>query len=434
MPLKHSVEEITLKNGARGLFIHTPDATSVHYDIHFWAGTLFVDDPNRSQAAHIMEHLSFGANEVHSSPEAFSQDFSKNGAYHNARTSNIDMSYYVDAAHMEWERILDLQLLAISKPKYTEKGLKAEKGNVHEELVGYANNHRRILWGEIMRSAGLRRWYDPDELKTIDGVQLKDIVNHFERTHTTNNMHFVFAGDLAEHKDTIIAKLEAVPLKPGERLEIPKDVAKPTGPVSIVRKDLPGVTFQLVFFINRELTRDEMQTLSIVTHVLTGTFHSRIYGEARARGICYGMGSYYSSSPMGVADFSINGQVSLTNAQELFELIVREVKAVLKNGISEEELQQAKEYHLGSVQMSWETVSSLVNWYDEEYYETGRIDYLEDLTGRIEKTSREDVQKILKEFVETGLWTLGSIGNINPDEFRTYYDLFQEKLIQETVQ
>ena len=54
MPLKHEVEEITLKNGAKGLIIYTPHTTSLHYAVNFRAGNDFVKDPAKSQAAHIM--------------------------------------------------------------------------------------------------------------------------------------------------------------------------------------------------------------------------------------------------------------------------------------------------------------------------------------------------------------------------------------------
>jgi predicted Zn-dependent peptidase len=153
MPLQHSVEEINLKNGARGLFIYTPNTTAVHYDIEFHAGIDFVADASKSQVAHIMEHMAFGPNEKFDSFEAFSREFGRNGAYHNAYTGGPNMTYSVDAALMEWKRILSLQLLAISKPKFTQQSLDAEKGNVREEVVGYASSHTRVLWQELMYKA-----------------------------------------------------------------------------------------------------------------------------------------------------------------------------------------------------------------------------------------------------------------------------------------
>jgi predicted Zn-dependent peptidase len=138
MPLKHTVQEATLPTGAKGLIVHVPDTTVMSYTIHFRAGNDYVTDVSKHQTAHLMEHMAFGPNEKFASMEAFSQEFSRNGAYSNASTFDTNMHYYADCAQFEWERILDLQGLAITKPTFLPDILEAEKGNVREELVGQA--------------------------------------------------------------------------------------------------------------------------------------------------------------------------------------------------------------------------------------------------------------------------------------------------------
>ena len=41
--MKHIVTEITLKNGAKGLLVHIPDASVMTFDINFRAGEYLVD-------------------------------------------------------------------------------------------------------------------------------------------------------------------------------------------------------------------------------------------------------------------------------------------------------------------------------------------------------------------------------------------------------
>ena len=145
MPLPHTVEEIVLKNGIRGLLIDVPGSSVVNYEIHFLAGNHYSPSPEVQQTAHLMEHLAFGGTKEFPTQEQFSQEFTKNGAYHNAGTAEYEMSYYADCALMEWDRILDLQKSAITEPLFTEEILQAEKGNVREELTGQANNRRHHL-------------------------------------------------------------------------------------------------------------------------------------------------------------------------------------------------------------------------------------------------------------------------------------------------
>lgn len=55
-------------------------------------------------------------------------EFTKNGAYHNASTSDMSMDYVADCADFEWDRIFELQLLSISQPKFNQIEFEAEKG------------------------------------------------------------------------------------------------------------------------------------------------------------------------------------------------------------------------------------------------------------------------------------------------------------------
>lgn len=424
MPLKHSVEEIKLKNGAEGLFISIPGSTSVHYDVLFRAGNHYVRSPEISQTAHIMEHMSFGPNERFATLEEFSQEFSRNGAYSNAHTGSVDMVYTADVALMEWDRILELQRLAITKPKFLQTNLETEKGNVHEELIGYGNDPGRILWQRMMRRAGLDRWYDEDEIKTIPNVTLDDIIEHHTRTHTLKNMRFVFAGDIGEHKEAIIAQLESWELPTGELFPIKQEKYNATGLVHVKRADLPNLSFNLSFFLNRTLDRRELRAMNVLCHILTDTMHSRIWGVARTRGICYGMGSWVQRQPSGISEFGVGGQVSFDNAKELFELIIEQLQLVVKEGVTQEELDKSKENRLGGLQLGTETVRSLVGWYSDMYYDYGEIDYYDNMVNLVLATTCEEIQKLAEEFISSPLWSFGAVGNIDEEPLTEHYQRF----------
>jgi hypothetical protein len=51
--MKHTVKELELKNGARGLLIHVPGAQVMSTRVHFRAGTRYVRDKSVEETAHI---------------------------------------------------------------------------------------------------------------------------------------------------------------------------------------------------------------------------------------------------------------------------------------------------------------------------------------------------------------------------------------------
>jgi len=421
MPLKHTVEEITLKNGAKGLIIDVPDSTVVSYNIHFRAGNEYAN-PDVHQTAHLMEHLAFGSNEKFATAEEFSQEFKKNGAYSNAFTSDRDMNYVAAAAVMEFDRILDLMELSITKPKYKQEMLDTEKGNVREELTGNANDHSRVMWQRIWKSMGGKSLMDSEKIETLDRVKLSNIKEHHHKTHVLRNMRFTIAGDLLRHKDLIVKKLNGWDLPSGERLPVIKKTYKSSPVVHIHRKEMSNLTFAFNMVIHRELTRSERVSMGALVHILTGTFHSRIFGKARSMGICYGMGSGFYTDIAGTSGWNFHGRVGIDNAEALFRLIVSQLIKVVSGDISADELAAAKQYAIGGYQMRGQTVDALSGWYSSDYFDKEIIDPLELSPEYIKAITRNDMVKLAKEFINDSVWTLGGIGNITKQQMQAHYN------------
>ena len=417
--MRHTVEEVRLKNGARGLLVNVPDATVMSFQFQFRAGSRYTRSAEIYETAHIMEHMAFGANARFSSEHEFEAEFTKNGAYHNASTSDMGMSYVADCADFEWSRILDLQLLSIGEPRFNETEFLAEKGNVRNELTGYLNNNARLLWPKIQQVLGEKVLTYEQRLKTIDNIKLEDIAEHHARTHTTDNLRFVIAGKIDDERKTeIIDRLENLPLRRGERFELIADeLVSPSEPVYIHRPDLKNISFGASIVIPRQLSSTEMDTMYALSHILTGTMHSRIFGQARKRGLAYGV---YSGASRGLdsSSWDFEGQTNFDTAKPLFELIVKELKRILAEDLSEEELEAMKSYALGNFQMSGQTVGSTAGFYAGRYFWDGGIRDHKKQPEFIRQISREKIFALAKEFVENGVWVLGAVSGGTEEQIK----------------
>lgn len=291
----------------------------------FRAGMRYAKSPEVYEIAHIVEHLAFGANAKYSNEQAFEADFTKNGAYHNAWTSDFSVCYESECADFEWERILELQQVAITQPKFNDEELQSEKGNVKAELTGYMNDYGRLLWPRLQQIVGERVPVLSERLKTITNIELKDIREHYRRTHTAHNMRFIIAGNLRHRKHKIIKALNNWGLKPGERFEIPNDELHSATPVLIRRKDASNITFAFSWMIPRKLMPTEAYAMSCLNHILNGTTSSRIFGQARKNGLVYGMGSDLNNGWHN-ASWDFDGEVNAESAESLFTLIHRELQ------------------------------------------------------------------------------------------------------------
>ncbi|MBQ6396056.1 insulinase family protein [Candidatus Saccharibacteria bacterium] len=409
--MRHSVEEVKLKTGASGLLINVPGASVMATRVQFRGGLRYAKKPDIYEIAHVVEHLSFGANSKFKSEFEYENEFTKNGAYHNAWTSDLSICYETECADFEWDRVLDLKRLAICEPRFNEDELKSEKGNVKSELTGYMNDYNRLLWPRLQQSIGENVENLSERLKTLPNIELKDIREHYRRTHTSRNMRFVIAGALGfSRRRKLLKMLSAWDLKEGDRLEVPLDSLKTDAPVLIRRKDASNLTFGFSFVTPRRLDSACTIAMSCLNHVLTGTMSSRIFGEARRRGLVYGIGSSLNLDES-KSSWDFDGEVDEENAEELFDLIRDELRRVLNGDIEEKDIEAAKSYCLGRFQMSAQTVGQIADLYAEEYFKSDEIENYAKIPDIVRTVDKTEIVELARELVDSKIFGFTTVGS-----------------------
>lgn len=416
--MRHTSQEIKLKNGAEGLFIHVPGATVMSFEINFRAGD-FLCSPKKWEVAHLMEHLLLGANELIPRARAFQAEFEKNGAYSNASTGSYDITYEAECADFEWDRVTSLLFTAISKPLFLDDEFKAEYGNVREEMIGRSNNHFRHLSLALREKYGYKVLTDQERVKRMKNVNVNDLRKHYAKTHMTNNMRFVIAGKLTKSRMTKLTKmLEAMPLPKGtERIDLPDEIPKGLAePLHLKNSTVKNMHFYLDTFINRRLNEDEADALGLVNTMLTETLHSRILGEAREKGLVYSMSSNFLQTKC-ATNWWFGAQVSVENAPALFTIIAKEIQAVCDGEVSQEDISAAQQYLLGRFQRSGQTVSGTAAGYSGRYFFDDFVDDYYQVPTRIKAITKDQLTDITRAFFTDAQWGLGFLGTA-PMELR----------------
>ena len=286
--MKHTVSEISLNNGAKGLLIHIPDASVMSFEFNFRAGEYLVSD-KKWETPHLMEHILLGANELFPKARLFLAEIEKNGAYSNASTDVYDITYEAECADFEWERVKDLLVVAITKPLFLQDEFEAEFGNVREELANRSNNHFRHLSLSLRKKYGFVSKTDQERLELMDNVNLDDVRNHYKKTHTSRNLRFIIAGNITPKRhEEIVATMEAIELNLGTgRLALPNELPREQRkPLFIYDKSVKNVYFCLDSFMNRRMSEEESDALGLVNTMLTETLYSKIFGTARETWTC----------------------------------------------------------------------------------------------------------------------------------------------------
>ncbi len=408
--MRHTVSEVELKNGAKGLFVDIPGATITSYELNFRAGEYLVGTKKKWESPHIMEHVILGANEEYPDSQAFQAEFYKNGAFINAYTSYYAIGYVAESADFEWERVLRLQLMALAKPLFLEAEFEAEVGNIRDEMVSRSNQHFWLLYAQMNKAFGFKAPTDKERAELLQNVAREDILAHYKKTHFTRNLRFIIAGNLRGRRPALKRVLESLELPRGSaRFKLPIEKAKkPAKPTFIANKTVDNIYLTITSFVNDMLSIREEDSLGLARIMLTETLYSKIFGQAREKGLVYSVHSGHNQYSKH-AEWSLSAQVLPENAQALCDIVLSEIKKVKNGLIDDSDLEAAKQYALGAFQRSLQTVGNVAGAYGRYFFD----EYIEDVRSipdRIKAVSKKDMADIMHRMFAEDIGNVGVLG------------------------
>jgi predicted Zn-dependent peptidase len=408
--MKHTVSEVELKNGAKGLFIDIPGASVTTYELNFRAGEFLV--PRKKwEVPHLLEHvIASGGNEAYPDRQIFQAEIGKNGADLNAYTSYYYIAYIGEVADFEWDRVLKLQLRSLDQPLFLHHEFESEFGNIRDELAALSNNHFRHLDEAMDQSFKLNVVTDKERGELIKNVTREDLIDHYHQTHYTHNMRFIVAGSLRGRRAELRRVLEGLNLpKGGSRLKFPAEMAKkPRKTTFIPNETVENIYFQISSYYNSYISQEEDDALALVRIMLTDTLYSKIFGKARDQGLVYSVGSTHRQMHK-YSEWLLRAQVMPVNAPSLCDIILTEVKNMQNGIIDDSELEAAKQYALGSFQKSLQTVGAVASAYSRYFFD----DHVEDMRSvpaRVKAITKEDISKAMNMMFSGGLGSVGVLG------------------------
>jgi predicted Zn-dependent peptidase len=407
------VHELVLPHGLKGLVIDTPKTGVVVAEVGFRAGE-FLLKKEKWETAHLMEHVLLGANKYFKKARDFQAAIEQNGAYSNASTSVYDITYEVETAHFEWERVVGLLLDAIATPKFLEEEVSSELSNVREELISRSNNHFRHLNSALRQQMGLISLTDQERVELLPGINRQDLISHYKNTHTLSNARFIIAGNFKGDYNAIESLFkERLVLAPGDqRILMPEEKPQMLAEPLVLRKpSVPNIYMYFDMYLHRQLSPKERVAMQILSTMLTETMYSRIFGTAREKGWVYGMGSG-GIQMRDVSGWWLGAQVSKTNSGPLLRLIRDELRLVRDGQISDEDFESARKHLLGKTMRSGQTASGLVSRYGN-YYAEDIIDDVNQLPRLMKQAKKKLCSDLFREIVLSQSWGLGVLGSIS---------------------
>lgn len=238
-------------------------------------------------------------------------------------------------------------------------------------------------------------------IESISKIKLEDTKEFINKAIDLNNLIIVAGGDfeydeLMSQLIPILEKLNANKANKFNTIEVSADTKTKT---SLKETEQAYVYFGSPFDSN--VKDKDTYMAKVASFILGGSgFGSRLMEEIRVkRGLAYSAYGYISQNKSH-SFFTGYLQTKLESADEAKELVETLVKDFVKNGVTQEELDSAKKFLLGSEPLRTETLSQRLNRAFSLYYKGLEQDFAQKDLERIENLKLEDLNNYIKSHKE----------------------------------
>lgn len=405
---KLDVDVFSLENGLQVVVIPQRRVPIVTHLLAYKVGG--ADEPaGLSGMAHFFEHLMFKSTKNHAAGE-LDAAVQAVGGDHNAFTNHDSTVYYQKIPPEALPQMMAFEADRMRNLILDDETIENERRVVLEERLMRTDNNPNGILGEAFSATlyvnhpygrpviGWRH-----EIETVTREQLTDFYNRY---YAPNNAILVVAGDVDTETVKKLAeetygKVPAGPeLPPRVRPKEPPSRTERTVTLADDRVSIPSFSQAWIAPAAYSDERHLNDALAVLGEILGGSERSRLHRRlvikeriaARVFVYLYGSRDY--------AQFVVGADPINADALETVEAAIREeLEAVIRDGVTAEELETAKKVYASAIIFQRENLMRRAVQYASDLIEGATVDELDDTRERLDAVTLENIQEAAKRYL-----------------------------------
>jgi predicted Zn-dependent peptidase len=398
------IQSFTLKNGMKILVLEDASIPNANSYL-FWKVGSRNEHPGITGISHFFEHMMFNGAKKYG-PKMFDRTMEAAGGANNAYTTE-DLTVYTN-----WfpanalETILDLEADRIAHLDINAKMVESERGVVaSERTTGLENSNFRTIQEELKSVAFMAHPYSWSVIgheSDIKAWTLDDLKRYHKTYYAPNNAVMVVAGDVkfSEVKKLAQQYLEPIPSQPKpEEVRTVEPEQKGERRVYVQKASVTSPNILLGFHIPASSSPD-YYALDLLNSILGEGNSSRLYQGLVDKELALDVFSYLPMS----FDPNLFYLMAVANpgvkAAELETALIAVINKVAKQGVTQAELDKAKNQKLMQLYRVMETINGkadIIGTY-ELYF--GSYQKLFDAPKNYQTVTPADIQRVAQSYLK----------------------------------
>jgi len=405
-------KKTVLKNGLRVITIPMKNTKTVSVLALIGTGSKY-ETKDINGISHFLEHMFFKGTKRYPTTLKIAERLDNIGGAYNAFTSKELTGFWAKVGKKHLDLAMDWISDILLNSKFEEKEIKREKGVIIEEFNMYLDNPMSYiddLWEKLLYGDQPAGWLTLGEKKNILKFKRKDFLDYFKKYYLNKNIVICVAGNF-DNKKTI-KKIEKYfnKFKNGKIQEKLKTIENQKTPETLIHYKKTDQTHICLGVKGYNLFDSEKYAQIILSTILGANMSSRLFTLIRERkGLCYYIRTS-SDSSTDTGYLVTQAGIPHKNLEQVIKLIIREYKKFKTRKITEKELQKAKDYLKGTLNLKLESSDFQASFYSLEELLTDKILTPEEKFAKLDKVTISDVQKIAQNIFKPEKLNLAIIG------------------------
>lgn len=411
------VRSTKLPNGITVLSEHMPGLRSVTAGIWVRRGSRH-ETPKLNGICHFIEHSVFKGTQRRTARD-IAVESDRLGGNLDAFTTHEMTGFAVKVADRSLPEAFDLLADLLAHPRFDQTDLDREQNVILEEMKMVEDTPDELL-GELFNAA-----YFPDHplgrpiegtRETISTFDHKTISAFHRSAFGPSNLVVAGAGNIGhDHLVELVGKAfdSEKHTDEGSSNWMGSEVPSPAAPILIERKKELEQAHLVIAAPWPDARSSERYAASLLASVVGGGTSSRLWQTIREeRGLAYSVGAGGSTfSDVGV--FTIYAGTSPEHVDEVVDLSLAEMRRVVVESISAEELKLAQDQATSSILLGLESSSGRVGALARQEIIHGRRISPAEIIQKLEAVTPDDMQRVARQYFTSESLALGALGNLN---------------------
>lgn len=404
--MHHTFHRHVLPNGISLVIVPLTNTAAVTAIVFMGVGSRHESDAQRG-LAHFTEHMVFKGGKKYTTTQAIAQSLDAVGGEFNAFTSHEFTGFYTKTAAEHLELGLDILSDMTLHATFPADELEKEKGVIIEEINMYEDMPMRkvdqvlsnLLFGDVPLGRPIL-----GTKETVSAFTREDFVNYRKQFYFGAECTIVITGAVDLEKATKMVTDFFGEMPKGEAYKPASAAVVDTDKRVLLENKKSEQTHLMLAIKAYPLMDPRRYAFRVLATILGGNMSSRLFVSVREeQGLCY----YVRAHPdvyVDVGTLVASAGVDNNRLPQAVEAIMKELRHMRENPVTDEELERAKQYIAGKVLLSMEDSENVAEFYGLQDLLEHDHRSPEDSIKNIKGVTKDEVFAVAKElFVDDAL-------------------------------